>query len=149
MKIHIALESIAFDTQEKKKNLLNLFKKYPSFEEVVLQDANYLIIIPDYLLSGEQRFNRNIKDIIFYHSDHILEENIFLLDLDNTLYVLDENKLDCVEEKIFFSKITHSIDRVFGLPPNEIKQATDFIKTGKKPDLIKSVDEKKRKIMLG
>jgi|GEM_PF-7006050 len=156
MNVHIILEDVSIDTNNKKKCLLNILNQYPLFKETSIKEANYLIIIPNYPSAGKQYFSDKLKDIIFYEATHIQEKNTFLLDSDNTLFTLDEDRLDCVYRNIVFKEDNLSIKDVFGFTPQQLSDYAskqEFINWQTPPQEIKQepIKEKpkKRRLFLG
>lgn len=157
MNVRIVLEDVSIDCYQRKDDLLDILKKYPNFKEkVLIEEADYLIIIPNYPMAGKQNFNKSLEDFIFDKTDHIDCDKILLLDCDNTFYLLDCETP--TYKGVHFLDKNVQITDIFGLSPKDIKQATDFIKTGKRPNVIledkiteplQEIKPKKRKMLLG
>lgn len=163
MNVHIILEDDCVDLRLKKVSLLEILEQYPNFKETSLEDAEYLIIIPNYPMTGKQEFNQSLEKIILEESDYIDADKVLLLDCDNTFFLLDGETP--TYKGVHFLDKNLKIAEVFGLSPKDIKQATYFIKTGKTPETTKTLREqeffdwknppiqeikpKKRKMLLG
>jgi len=154
MNVHIILEDVSYTLNAVKEELVNKLKEYPKYKETFLSAADYLIIIPDYPTAGEQRFNRELVDLILNHTYHI--NHTYLLDRDFSLMPINEKKWN--DDNLHFLEENLQITDVFGLSPKDVKEATNFIKTGKKPEIIQKLDscsmpireiKPKRRLLLG
>ena len=105
MNVHIILEDDCVDLRLKKLDLKILLEQYPSFKETSLEDAEYLIIIPNYPMAGKQDFRTSLNNLIYEQTDNISEGKILLLDCDNTFFILDESSSHYKE------KITYFLDK--------------------------------------
>lgn len=158
MNVHIILEDDCVDLRLRAVSLLEILGQYPSFKETSLEDAEYLIIIPNYPMAGKQDFRTSLNNLIYEQTDNISEGKILLLDCDNTFFILDESSSHYKEKITYFLDKNVEITEVFGNLPKDIKQATDFIKTGKRPNVIledkiteplQEIKPKKRRMLLG
>ena len=158
MNVHIILEDDCVDLRLRAVSLLEILGQYPCFKETSLEDAEYLIIIPNYPMAGKQDFRTSLHNLIYEQTDNISEGKILLLDCDNTFFILDESSSHYKEKITYFLDKNVEITEVFGLSPKDIKQATDFIKTGKRPNVVledkiteplQEIKPKKRRMLLG
>jgi hypothetical protein len=117
MNVHIILEDDCVDLRLRKVSLLEILKQYPYFKETSLEDAEYLIIIPNYPMVGKQNFNKSLEDFIFDKTDHIDCDKILLLDCDNTFYLLDDETP--TYKGVHFLDKNIKITEVFGNLPKE------------------------------
>ena len=154
MNVHITLENASYTLNAVKKELIDKLKEYPKYKETFLSAADYLIIIPDYPTAGKQRFDSKLVDLILNHTYHI--NHTYLLDRDFSLMPIDEKKWNY--DNLYFLEENLQITDVFGLSPKDVKEATDFIKTGKKPETTQKLDscsmplreiKPKRRLLLG
>jgi hypothetical protein len=122
MKVHIVLEDSCLTLQAVHDELIKILKEYPSFKEVPLDEADSLIIIPNYPMVGKQDFNSDLSNLILYDADHIAANSTFILDRDFSLLSLDEDRLDIVSEEIFFFETCQSIDDIYGFNPKQLEE---------------------------
>ena len=119
MNVHITLEDDCIDTRMRKDNLLVELNKYPFFRETSLKEAEYLIIISNYPMSGKQNFNKSLEDLILC-SDHIGENKTLLLDFVNCFYLLDEETP--TYKGVHFLEEIIEIEDIFGLNPEQVRE---------------------------
>jgi hypothetical protein len=163
MKIHIVLEEQTLDLLNKKEELLKNLKHYPNFVETSIDDADFLIIIPNYPMDGSNKFNDNLTKFLINDTENFEESEIFLLDCDNTLMVLDDNK--SIYNDFYFSNnrsfvdifgdfsvVKEPIKEVIKEPIKEvIEPIKEVIKEAIEPikEVVKEVAKSKKRLLLG